>query len=83
MAELATEVSQHTGRALPYRDLPVKEYEAALIAAGLPPPLAAMFSEVDVGIACGELEVTPRDLGRLTGRPTQSLADAIAAALPR
>ncbi len=61
----------------------MKEYEAALVAAGLPPPLAAMFSEIDVGIARGELEVTSRDLSRLMERPTQSLAEAVAAALRR
>ena len=61
-------------------DLPVAEYRAALIAAGLPEPYAALLADTDVEITRGALDTDSDDLRRLIGRPTISLADAVAAA---
>jgi NAD(P)H dehydrogenase (quinone) len=81
MAELAAEVSRQAGKPVAYRDLPEAEYGAALVAAGLPKPVADMYADSDVGITRGELDDASGDLRRLIGRPTTPLARAVAAAL--
>ncbi|WP_419997119.1 SDR family oxidoreductase [Streptomyces boninensis] len=81
LAEYAAEISRQTGKDIAYTRLSPADYEAALLGAGLPAPFAAILAEVDTGIARGELAATPGDLSRLTGRPTGTIADAIAAAL--
>jgi NAD(P)H dehydrogenase (quinone) len=80
-ADFAAEVSRQTGKEIAYTPVSVEEYTGILTGAGLPEPAAAMFAGVDVAIAAGELEITTGDLSRLAGRPTSSLADAIAVAL--
>jgi NAD(P)H dehydrogenase (quinone) len=81
LPELAAEITRQTGTEVTYRDLPVAEYTQVLVGAGLPEPAAAVFADSDLGIARGELLVESGDLSRLTGRPTTSLADSLAAAL--
>jgi NAD(P)H dehydrogenase (quinone) len=81
LPELAAEITRQTGTEVTYRDLPVAEYTQVLVGAGLPEPAAAVFADSDLGIARGELLVESGDLSRLTGRPTTSLADGLAAAL--
>ncbi|WP_310726006.1 SDR family oxidoreductase [Streptomyces sp. N2A] len=83
MAEYAAEVSRQTGRRIPYRDLPQKEYVARMIEAGMPALGARTAAEADAGIARGELAATPGDLSRLIGRPTTPITEAIAEALAR
>ncbi|NGN68946.1 SDR family oxidoreductase [Streptomyces sp. A7024] len=79
--EYAAEVSRQTGKDIAHTRLSPADYEAALLQAGLPAPFAATLADVDTGIARGELAATPGDLARLIGRPTGTIADAIAAAL--
>ncbi|MGN9892476.1 SDR family oxidoreductase [Micromonospora sp. L31] len=81
MAELAAEISRQSGTEVVYRDLPAEEYATALVAAGLPEPYAATLAECDRGIARGELTTDSGDLRRLAGRPSTTLADAVAVAL--
>jgi NAD(P)H dehydrogenase (quinone) len=81
MTELAAEVARQTGVPVRYRNLPVAEYRAALVAAGLPEGYAGLLAETDVKIAEGELDTDSDDLPRLIGRPATPLADAVAAAL--
>ncbi|MGH3948537.1 MAG: SDR family oxidoreductase [Pseudonocardiaceae bacterium] len=81
LAELAEEISVHSGRDIAYRDLPVNEYTQVLIGAGLPEPVAAVYADSDRGIAHGDLFVDGGDLSLLIGRPTTSLRDAVVAAL--
>jgi NAD(P)H dehydrogenase (quinone) len=81
LTELAAEIARQTGTEVAYRDLPVEEYTKVLVGAGLPEPAAAVFADSDLGIARGELLVESGDLSRLTGRPTTSLTDGLAAAL--
>ncbi len=81
MAELAAEISTQTGRDISYRDLPVEQYTQALISAGLPQPTAAVIADSDRGLARGELFVGSGHLRQLTGRPSTTLHEAIAAAL--
>jgi NAD(P)H dehydrogenase (quinone) len=80
MAELTAEVSAHADRPVEYRDLPVAQYAEALVAAGLPEGYANILADSSLGVARGELVNDSGDLRRLIGRPTTSLADAVAAA---
>ncbi|MGN6694221.1 MAG: hypothetical protein ACTHN0_08590 [Aquihabitans sp.] len=60
-----------------------EQHEAILAAAGLPEPLPAIIADVDQGIRAGALEVDGHDLSTLLGRPTTTLAEALAAAPKR
>ncbi|GAA1643438.1 NAD(P)H-binding protein [Catellatospora bangladeshensis] len=80
-AEYAAELSRQTGREIAYNDVTPEIYEAILVRAGLPEPLAVVLAEVDVSVSKGELAGAGDDLSRLIGRPTTPLADAVAAAL--
>lgn len=81
LAQLAAEITKQTGTEVIYRDVPVSELQQILSGAGLPEPLATIIADIDRGIAAGELLVTTGDLSRLIGRPTTSLAEAVAAAI--
>lgn len=81
MAELAAEVTRQSGTEVAYRDLPADDYAAALVGAGLPEGYANMLAGCDVEVAKGALFIDSGDLGRLIGRPTTPLADAVAQAL--
>lgn len=83
LAELAEEVSRQSGRRVEYRDLPPDAYAEALVGAGVPEPFARVLADSDQGIARRELFTDSGDLRRLIGRPTTTLHDAVAAALPR
>ncbi len=83
MDELAAEVSRQSGTRVAYRNLPVVEYEAVLVGAGLPQPVAAVLADADRQVANGHLLVETGDLRRLIGRPTTPLADAVTDALDR
>ena len=81
LGELAETVGRVAGREIVYTDLPVADYTAALVAAGLPEGYAAVLADGDRGLAAGALFTDSGDLSRLTGRPTTSLEDALRAAL--
>ena len=81
LGELAGEVARQSGRSVVYRDLPAEEYAATLVGFGLPEPYAQVLADSDLGIERGELFTDRADLSELTGRPTTSLAEAVAAAL--
>jgi NAD(P)H dehydrogenase (quinone) len=81
MAELAAAVSAAAGRTVSYTDLPVEQFTAVLVGAGLPEAAAAVFADGDRGMAQGELLAEGNDLEKLIGRTPTSLADALAAAV--
>ncbi len=81
MAEVAAEISTASGQDVTYRDVAVDAYTELLVEAGMPQPAATVVADSDRGIAHGDLLVTSGDLSRLIGRPTTSLADAVANAL--
>ena len=80
MTGLADAVSAATGRTVSYTDLPVEQYAAVLVGAGLPEPVAAVFADGDRGVAEGELFTDGNDLEKLIGRAPTSLTDALTAA---
>jgi NAD(P)H dehydrogenase (quinone) len=81
MAELALEVSRQAGKPIAYEDLPPERYREVLTGAGLPGPVAGIYVDADVWAAKGALDDQGRALSRLIGRPTTTLAAAVAAAL--
>lgn len=81
LTELATEITRQTGTEVAYRDLPVEEYTRVLVSAGVPEPMAAALADSDLGIARGRLYTDSGDLGKLIGRPTTTLAEALEVAI--
>jgi NAD(P)H dehydrogenase (quinone) len=81
LAELAAAISAAARKLVTYPDLPARELARVLAGAGLPAELAEVLADADLGLSRGELFSGSGDLGRLIGRPTTSLADAIAEAL--
>ena len=81
LSELAAEVSKQAGKPVAYNNLSPQDYQAALEGFGLPAALAAYLVDADLGAANGELDDSSGDLHRLIGRPTATLADAVAAVL--
>lgn len=77
----AAELSRQTGKTITYQDLPEADYKAALTQAGIPDGFAAILAQSDASAAKGALFDDSHDLSTLLGRPTTSLADAMASAL--
>jgi NAD(P)H dehydrogenase (quinone) len=83
LAEFVAELNRQTGRSVVYQDLPQKDFEGALVGAGLPAPFAALLADSDAGASKGALFDDGRQLSALIGRPTTPLAVAMKAALAR
>lgn len=81
LAELAAEVSRQTGKQIPFHNLPRQEYQELLVNVGLPAGLAEIIADSDAQAAQGGLFDDSGVLGKLIGRPTVTLADAVQAAL--
>ena len=81
LTELAAAISAAAGKPITYTDLSAKELARMLAGAGLPADLADVLADADLGLSRGELLTGSGDLGRLIGRPTTPLADAVADAL--
>jgi len=81
LGELAAEVSRQSGKQIPFHNLPQQDYREMLVSVGLPAPLADLIADSDAQAAKGALYDGSGTLGKLIGRPTISLADAVKAAL--
>ncbi|WP_194905284.1 SDR family oxidoreductase [Catenulispora rubra] len=81
LPELASTVSVVLGQPIAYTDLPVEEFAKTLVGAGIPADLAHVLADADLGLGRGEMFSDSGDLSRLIGRPTTSLAAAIAEAV--
>jgi len=77
LAELAAEVSRQSGKTVAYQDMPEQAYREVLIGAGLPAELAVLLADSDAGASKGALFDGSRELSRLIGRPTTTLAQSI------
>ncbi|OIJ96531.1 NAD(P)-dependent oxidoreductase [Streptomyces sp. MUSC 14] len=80
-AEYAAELSRQTGKEIAYTPVTPEALTGILTGAGLPAVFAEILAGVDASIEKGELVVTTGDLTRLTGRPAQSLTEAVTAAV--
>lgn len=81
LSQLAEALSQHSGKPVPYRNLPVADYAAALASFGLPGWLAEAIAGWDADAANGALFDDQKGLSQLIGRPTTPLRVAVADAL--
>jgi len=81
LAELASTVSVVLGRPITYTDLTAEEFAEVLVGAGLPTDLAHVLADADLGLGRDEMFSDSGELRRLIGRPTTSLAAAIAEAM--
>lgn len=83
LAEFAAEISRQSGKEIPYVNLPEADYKEALLKAGLPEGFAELMANSETGVSRGALFDDDRQLSRLIGRPTTSLAAAVKGALSR
>ena len=81
LAGFAAEVSRQAGARVAYRNMTEAAYKAALVTAGFPAGAATMLSTSHTAIVEGDLFDDSRDMSRLIGRPTTSLATTVAKAL--
>jgi NAD(P)H dehydrogenase (quinone) len=81
LTELTAEISRQSGKKIGYVNLPEAEYQSVLIKAGLPEIIAELLANSDTGASKDALFDDSRQLSKLIGRPTTSLATAIAAIL--
>ncbi|WP_216914836.1 MULTISPECIES: SDR family oxidoreductase [unclassified Synechococcus] len=81
LSDFAAAISRQVGKTINYVNLPEGDYRNALLAAGLPEPLAGLLADSDTGASQGALFDDGRQLSSLIGRPTTTLESAIMAAL--
>lgn len=77
LSELAAEISKQVGKAIPYNDLPEEEYANILKNIGLPEGLALGLASWDVSASKGDLFDDGKQLSKLLGRPTTSIAESV------
>ena len=75
MKELAEKISDATATDVEYKDLPVADYAALLVSAGLPEPYAEILADSDLGISRGELYTDSKHLSALIGRPAATIEE--------
>ena len=80
-AELAEVLSKATGQEITYQAVSAAEHAELLVAAGIPRIAADLFTDTYAGIADGQLADATGQLSAVIGRPTTSLAAAVAAIL--
>ncbi|XYD07960.1 SDR family oxidoreductase [Methylobacterium sp. NMS12] len=82
LTEFAAAIAAAAGKPVAYRDLPQAEYEAVLVAAGMPADFAALLADSDAAAGRGALNDDTRQLSALIGRPTtpyrSTVGDAVA-----
>ncbi len=81
MAEMAAELSRQVGKEILYNDVPADVYAGILDGFGLPEGFSAVVTDADSHAKDGWLCDESQTLSRLIGRPTTTLAAAVAAAL--
>lgn len=77
LATLAAEISNQTGKDIPYHNLPETEYAGILTSFGLPEGLAHAVASWDIGISKGDVYDDSKVLSKLIGRPTTTLTEVV------
>jgi uncharacterized protein YbjT (DUF2867 family) len=80
LSELASTITEVTGRTVVYRDVPPAELAQALQGYGLDEATAGFVAAIDTSIAQGALETDSTDLVELLRRRSTPLAEAVRAA---
>lgn len=81
MADLASAVSEVSGRQIAYHVVSDDEYRAMLLGAGLTAPFADLLVDIDRTTREGEASTDSTALARLVGSPLAPLADVVKAAV--
>lgn len=81
LSELAAETARQAGRPLPYQNLGQQEYRDLLLNVGVPAVFADLLANSDFAASKGALFDDSGALGKLIGRPTITLTEAVKAAL--
>lgn len=79
LAELAAEISDQTGKTVPFQNMPEEAYADMLKQAGLPGPFAEILADSDACAAEGSLYSDSKDLQTLIGHDTLSVKDFVRA----
>ena len=82
-AEFAAEISAQSGKQVVFTLLSEQDYAKALEGFGLPAAITGGLAQADVAISQGALAETTDTLATLIGRPTTTLAQAVARALAK
>ncbi len=81
LTDLAAELSQQTGKDIPYVDMPEADFAGVLTQAGFPAPMALAFAGFDTAAKAGALFDDTKALSALIGHPTTPLAQTIKATI--
>jgi NAD(P)H dehydrogenase (quinone) len=81
LSEFAAEIRKHSGKNIPYSDLPETAYANILKSVGLPDGLAATIASWDTSITKGDLYDDSKQLSALIGRPTTPMEVTVQEAL--
>jgi NAD(P)H dehydrogenase (quinone) len=76
-ADLAAEAEHQGGRPVACLDLPKSEFEAAMVAIGMPAFVAGLIAKSDHGARDGGLFDDSKTLEKLIGRPTETVGEVI------
>lgn len=79
--DLAAELSNQTGKDLPYRNLPEEQYAKILESFNVPSFFAQAIASWDVSASKGDLFNDSGELSKLIGRPTTLLSASVKSAL--
>lgn len=80
-ADLAAMAARISGKPVEAVNLPKPEFEAAIVAMGMPAFVAGLIAKSDHGASEGGLLEESRTMERVIGRPTVPMEDVLAAAL--
>lgn len=81
MSDLAKEVAKQSGKSIVYKNFSLEEYKNFLLEVGLPEGFAGILANSYVEAGKGGLYTDSKDLSKLIGHPTTSLASAVKKAL--
>ncbi|QIO05598.1 SDR family oxidoreductase [Acinetobacter shaoyimingii] len=81
LADLASYISQASGKTVQYQNISAEDYTQALTAAGLPAGLVDVIVDADVQTQKGAMFSESKDLENLIGRATTSIQDQVKASL--
>ncbi len=77
LSDLAAEISKQTGKNIPYNNLPENDYAHILEDMGIPDLFAFAIASWDISVENGDLYDNSKQLSKLIGRPTTSMAEAV------
>ncbi len=78
LTDLAAQISEISGKTIPYTNLDEASYAGALLKAGLPEGFAGMLAQSDFGASQGGLFNDSKTLSSLIGRPTTPWQETLA-----